>query len=410
MKTTNRKTTLAPRISVGCPNGHTLRSIKQTNLAIPGIPEQANKARVFNNLKTGYLLSIGQLCDSDCTAIFSKEAVKITNANNKEVLTGPRDKRTGLWTVDIPLTKRSPTKPSPEIEEPILVANGVIRAKTTKSDLAQYHYASLGNPATSTLLSAIKKGFLKSFPGLDEELIKKHLPKSIESSMGHLNQSRQNTQSTSVSPVEVKIEEHDDDFILPVGPGKTNEIMAAVHDISHRDGAAFGDLAGRYPIPSSKGNNYILVIYSYDSNAILAEPMKTRSKGNILQAYRKIHIKLVAQGLMPRLQMLNNETSTTLLDYLKKNKINVQLAPPHMHRRNLAEHAIRTFKEHFISIRAGCDPRFPKPTYTSSFHHIELINAPFEASSKAIGILTCPWRIRLQSHATSSCRHASFGT
>ena len=58
--------------------------------------------------------------------------------------------------------------------------------------------------------------------------------------------------------------------------------------------------------------------------------------------------------------MLDNETSAILLAYLQKNKIDVQLAPPHMHRHNLAERAIRTFKEHFISIRAGCDPRFPK--------------------------------------------------
>ena len=252
----------------------------------------------------------------------------------------------------------APPKPTPTSNPQ---ANGLLRAKTTKSDLAMYHHASLGNPTPSTILPSIKKGFLKSFPGLDEDLIKKHLPKAIETSIGHLNQQYQNSQSTKIvpAPARMPIPDPTDDTSFPDGPAKTNVIMAAVHDITHREGAAFGDLAGRYPIPSNRGNNYILVIYHYNSNAILAEPMKARNKGDILQAYRKIHTKLVLHGLKPRLQMLDNEVSTILLNYMEKNKIDVQLAPPHMHRRNLAERAIRTFKEHFISIRAGCDPKFP---------------------------------------------------
>ena len=367
MKTPNMITESARPISVGCPNGHVLTSTSQTKLSIPDIPSPANSARVFSELKTGNLLSIGQLCDSNCTATFSKTTVSIKNEDDKEVLNGPRDRRTGLWTVDIPL---APPTETPSItpatqanlttdimKNELLVANGVIRAKTTRSDLAKYHHASLGSPSESTIIPAIKAGFLKSFPGLDEDLVRKHLPKSIETSLGHMTQSYQGTQSTSKPAPSIL---PDDDLFLPVGPEMTNNIMAAVHDISHRDGAAFGDLTGRYPVPSNKGNNYILVIYNYDANAILAEPMKTRNKGDILKAYRKIHAKLVLQGLKPKLQMLDNETSNILLDYMTKNKIDIQLAPPHMHRRNLAERAIRTFKEHFVSIRAGCDPRLPK--------------------------------------------------
>ena len=58
--------------------------------------------------------------------------------------------------------------------------------------------------------------------------------------------------------------------------------------------------------------------------------------------------------------MLDNEASQILFDYLNKNLIAIQLAPPHMHQQNLAECAIRTFKEHLISIRVGYDPNFPK--------------------------------------------------
>ena len=359
MKTNNMTTTPAAPLKVGCPNGQAIISTTKTQLAIPQILEIANSARVFEGLKTGNLLSIGQLCDSNCKATFTKEQVVITNDHDNVVLTGPRDNRTGLWTVDVPLSNQSTSQPP---ATPMPLANGIIRAKTTKSDLAMYHHASLGNPTTSTLVPAIKAGFLKTFPGLDEELIKKHLPKSMTTSLGHLNQQYQGTRSTKPAPPKVPTPTPSpkDPTLLPDNPEKTDVIMAAVHDITHREGAAFGDLAGRYPIPSNKGNNYILVIYHYDSNAILAEPMKTRSKGDILQAYRKIHTKLTLHGMKPKLQMLDNEVSTILLNYMQKNKIAVQLAPPHMHRQNLAERAIRTFKEHFVSIRAGLDPKFPK--------------------------------------------------
>ena len=36
-----------------------------------------------------------------------------------------------------------------------------------------------------------------------------------------------------------------------------------------------------------------------------------------------------------------------------------QLVPPDVHRCNIAERAIRTFKAHFLSILAGIPPSFP---------------------------------------------------
>ena len=40
-------------------------------------------------------------------------------------------------------------------------------------------------------------------------------------------------------------------------------------------------------------------------------------------------------------------------------KLDYELAPPHMHRRNAAERAIRTFKNHFLAGLAACPPHFP---------------------------------------------------
>jgi hypothetical protein len=39
--------------------------------------------------------------------------------------------------------------------------------------------------------------------------------------------------------------------------------------------------------------------------------------------------------------------------------VEYQLVPPHFHRRNTAERAIRTFKEHFVAGLESVDPYFP---------------------------------------------------
>ena len=44
---------------------------------------------------------------------------------------------------------------------------------------------------------------------------------------------------------------------------------------------------------------------------------------------------------------------------MTKNKIKFQLVPPHLHRANAAERAIRIWKNHFIAILYGLDPSLP---------------------------------------------------
>jgi hypothetical protein len=47
----------------------------------------AQSALVLDDLKTGTLISLAQLCDDDCTAIFDKYDVKILK-NNEVIITG----------------------------------------------------------------------------------------------------------------------------------------------------------------------------------------------------------------------------------------------------------------------------------------------------------------------------------
>jgi hypothetical protein len=48
-----------------------------------------------------------------------------------------------------------------------------------------------------------------------------------------------------------------------------------------------------------------------------------------------------------------------LKHFFTANDVEYQLVPSHCHRRNAAEQAIRTFKEHFVAGLASVDPTFP---------------------------------------------------
>ena len=124
-------------------------------------------------------------------------------------------------------------------------------------------------------------------------------------------------------------------------------------------GKIHSNQTGRFPIKSSSGNKYIMVIYEYDQNAILVKPLPDISKESIVQAYQKIIQYLTKRGFKPRLQTLDNEASKLLQEEMDKHQIQWQLVPPGNHRRNATDRQICTIKNHFISILAGTDPDFP---------------------------------------------------
>ena len=124
-------------------------------------------------------------------------------------------------------------------------------------------------------------------------------------------------------------------------------------------GKIFSDQTGRFPITSSRGNKYIMIVYDFDSNAILAEPLKSRTEIELVRAYTHLHSYLTSRVLKPSLQRLDNEAPGLLKKFMHDNQVKFQLVPPHLHRRNAAERAIGIWKEHFISLLATTDPQFP---------------------------------------------------
>jgi hypothetical protein len=101
------------------------------------------------------------------------------------------------------------------------------------------------------------------------------------------------------------------------------------------------------------------VLYDYDSNAILSTPTKTRQANDLTKAWTKLHSRLQLNGYAPDLHVLDNECSDELKKAFQKYDVAFQRVPPHVHRRNAAERAIQTWKNHFCAGLATCDPKFP---------------------------------------------------
>ena len=119
------------------------------------------------------------------------------------------------------------------------------------------------------------------------------------------------------------------------------------------------DLTGHFPYKSSGGNEYILVLYHMDSNAILGTPIKNRQASTITQALIKLETTLSNCNTSTNIWILDNETSFELLNATHKKQITYQMFLPHNHRVNLAVRAIQTFKIHFKVVFLTLHPGFP---------------------------------------------------
>jgi hypothetical protein len=92
---------------------------------------------------------------------------------------------------------------------------------------------------------------------------------SITMVKGHLSQQRSNIHSMQPKP---NLAATDTNFAPTSDSPNTQSyyIYAATLDLT---GQIATDLTGRFPVTSSQGNTYILVLYNYNSNAILMAPM-----------------------------------------------------------------------------------------------------------------------------------------
>ena len=344
----------SPPINFSQPDGSYITSTSTAMLPLEDtpLPSEALIAHVMPDLVTP-LVSIGQLTDYGCQAYLTDRKAYIIY-KGAVIMTGSRYRRDGLWRIRLPdrstiILKGAQTLDLDHWRQPRTShsCNALVPRYTVAQRIAYLH-ACLGSPALSTLRHAIKAGYLKSLP-MTSEQVKQYPPQSVAMWKGHMDQTRKNQRSTRPNHLRPKRAMFISLLTIPT---------AAAHR-AHRKGTVYSDLTGRFITQSSQGNNYILVVYDAESNHIFAEPLVSRHASAILTAYKTIHAAILKSGATPLIHITDNEAAQPLLSFLEAQRIQYQLVPPHNHRANAAERAIRTFKNHFIALLSSTDPDFP---------------------------------------------------
>ena len=391
----------APAIGVEVANGLPVRSIASATLAsVPSLPNSAMKGHVMPSFPHT-LVGLGPFADQDCQIIFTKTDVTVLDPHGRPILNGWREQEGArLWR--FPLKAPPATMvPSPVLtnlvqppvaDAPSHPSNGLdavddsnqacfvayqygrdhylaLAAHPSKpafdprsldlpsiGALVGFYHACLGFPVKQTWLDAAKAGNFESFDGLTYSNIARYCPDADETILGHLAQQRQNVRSTRPRPPRAT-SGLPSPIIDPTTPALvSNELYLNVVPMSK----LYTDDTGRFPVRARSGNQYVMIAYHADGNLILQQPFKTKSDTHRIAAYDTIMTRLAAKGLSVDLQIMDNEASTAFKQSITFAwRAKFQLVPPDMHRRNRAERAIRTFKDHFLAILAGVDPSFP---------------------------------------------------
>jgi hypothetical protein len=137
-------------------------------------------------------------------------------------------------------------------------------------------------------------------------------------------------------------------------------------------GTMYTNITAAFPVRSFKSVQYVFVAYIYDLNAIIIQAMLPCADASMVQAFTKVISILKSGSYHPALNVMDNKCSATVEKYIWFKSINIQVVPPHNHRVNIAECAIPTFKEHFITTLATADMLCPLQHWDEFLPQVEL--------------------------------------
>ena len=138
-------------------NGQHITSSKTGQLFLPHLGTPL-RAHIFfdTNLGTS-LLSISEVCNNGCIAIFTRDNVHATKDGNT-VLNSKKTFTDVLWHVNLPAC-----------QDP--VAGSTVLGSNTDRAFTIFIHTSYGSPVLSTFLLAVRKGFVAAYPRLTPTMV-----------------------------------------------------------------------------------------------------------------------------------------------------------------------------------------------------------------------------------------------
>jgi hypothetical protein len=237
--------------------------------------------------------------------------------DRKLILRGYKDPQTDLWT--LPITSGTIKQQSTvgkdlkdqKNPQPVHVI-GFTHSVRTQANTVKFAHQSLCNPKISTLMKALKKGFLKGCPNMNENLVTKYLNPSPATANGHTKRPKKGIRSTTrpSPPIVQQIAPSSNPVILPLfdkpppylGPAYNAIIRPAMIEDDDREnsitnvfcfgafaekvtGVVYNDLTGNFPFMSLDGSVCSFVMYHYETNSILATPIANLDNKSLFEAF-----------------------------------------------------------------------------------------------------------------------------
>ena len=96
--------------------------------------------------------------------------------------------------------------------------------------------------------------------------------------------------------------------------------------------AMYTNQTGRFPNTSARDHKYTMVAVKLDGNYIDAELSKLRSAKDLTEAYKTIHARWKATGVIcPNWHVLDNEAPAAFLEAIRENGCRFEKTPADIH-------------------------------------------------------------------------------
>lgn len=313
------------------------------------------EAHIMPKLAHTSLISIHQLCDHWCTVIYDKEACRVYYKNNL-VWRATREPNIGLWV--LPLQPWNPgTKNNHyDCKSQVGYANSAY-TMTSKANLIKFLHqcASLGQSP-----HGLRQLITANFPC---DLVSLLQPSDV-TYQNHQQQIRAiwNKSTKTFDLQNQKTAEKGERYHqwylgsrwhesnkgrIPRLYEKINFFYFEAISNAITNTIYFDNIVCFLFQSLDRAINLIL-LYDYESYAILVKPLKTMEHTEFVKAFREQVAYFKHKGLKSKFNVIDNTVSNAVQNVLEEEDINVQIVDPHNHCVNAAERAIQTCKDHFI--------------------------------------------------------------
>ena len=131
-----------------------------------------------------------------------------------------------------------------------------------------------------------------------------------------MHRTRKNLRSTRIINPPTDILHPTQDMCPPKETNAACEMFCFAALADANEHTLYTDLAGKFPVRSFSGQQYIFVAYVYNANATLVRPMKNREAASFINAFKDIYSYLKQRNYTPKLHVLDNEVSKEIVRYI----------------------------------------------------------------------------------------------